>query len=116
MKHVGAALKGATNACIGIATWGIVRNAETLTETCRRCSYGDKIRYGVNTSMVGRGAYLDHNHTHFLLVDDGSKDIYGKEILFRAELEKYIIQKGKCILVFNPIVHGGSEVTDMHGG
>lgn len=30
MKHVGEALKGATKACIGIATWGIVTNLKAL--------------------------------------------------------------------------------------
>lgn len=31
---------------------------------------------------------LDSNHTHFILVDDGSEDKFGKEIEFRANLEK----------------------------
>ena len=39
------------------------------------------------------GAYLDHNHTHFLLVDDGSEGKFGVEIKFRSKLESYISQK-----------------------
>ena len=31
---------------------------------------------------------LDPNHTHFLLVDDGSENAFGKEIEFRAKIEK----------------------------
>jgi hypothetical protein len=30
---------------------------------------------------------LDPNHTHFILVDDGSCGMFGKEIEFRAKLE-----------------------------
>ena len=33
---------------------------------------------------------LDEHHTHFILVDDGSTDKFGKEIELRAKLEKYI--------------------------
>ena len=33
---------------------------------------------------------LDPNHTHFLLVDDGSENAFGKEIEFRAKIEKVI--------------------------
>jgi len=35
--------------------------------------------------------YLDPNHTHFILVDDGSKGEYGKEIELRASLERRVI-------------------------
>lgn len=40
-----------------------------------------------------RGAALDHNHTHFLLVDDGTEGKYGGEIEFRSHLESYISNK-----------------------
>lgn len=36
---------------------------------------------------------LDPNHTHFILVDDGSENQYGKEIEFRSSLE-YELTKG----------------------
>ena len=35
---------------------------------------------------------LDHNHTHFLLVDNGTERKFGEEIAFRTELEQYISQ------------------------
>lgn len=38
---------------------------------------------------------LDHNHTHFLLVDDGTEGKYGGEIEFRSRLESYISTKVK---------------------
>ena len=37
---------------------------------------------------------LDHNHTHFLLVDNGTEKIYGTEIKFRSKIESYISSKG----------------------
>lgn len=45
---------------------------------------------------TGSGAPLDHNHTHFILVDDGTEGKYGGEIEFRTDLERYI--SDNCIL------------------
>jgi hypothetical protein len=39
---------------------------------------------------------LDPNHTHFILVDDGSEGQFGKEIEFRALLEAEL-RKGKSL-------------------
>jgi hypothetical protein len=40
--------------------------------------------------------FLDPNHTHFILVDDGSDSQFGKEIEFRAHLENEL-RKGKSL-------------------
>ena len=47
-----------------------------------------------NTSLDG-GISLDHNHTHFLLVDDGTKNIQASDSLveFQLQLESYISKK-----------------------
>ena len=37
---------------------------------------------------------LDHNHTHFLLVDNGTEGVYGTEIKFRSRIESFISSKG----------------------
>ncbi len=42
---------------------------------------------------------LDPNHTHFILVDDGSCGAYGKEIEFRAKLENEL-RKGKSNIYY----------------
>ncbi len=42
-----------------------------------------------NTDVI-----LDPNHTHFILVDDGSEGQFGKEIEFRAHLEAEL-RKGR---------------------
>ena len=39
---------------------------------------------------------LDPNHTHFILVDDGTEGQFGKEIEFRALLESEL-RKGKSL-------------------
>ena len=38
-------------------------------------------------------AALDHNHSHFILVDNGTKSKFGAEIKFRAGLEHFISDK-----------------------
>jgi hypothetical protein len=43
--------------------------------------------------MLSGTACLDNNHTHFILVDDGTNGKYGKEIAFRASLENVISKR-----------------------
>lgn len=44
--------------------------------------------YSVNRVIKrGQPTSLDPYHTHFLLVDDGTRGKYGAEIRFRAEVE-----------------------------
>ncbi|KAJ7365831.1 Transient receptor putative cation channel sub M member 7 [Desmophyllum pertusum] len=47
----------------------------------------------MTSSMLSEGACLDNNHTHFILVDDGTINKFGGEIKFRASLENCISQK-----------------------
>ena len=46
----------------------------------------------MKNSIEAAGACLDNNHTHFFLVDNGTVNQYGKEIQFRAQLEKQIMK------------------------
>lgn len=39
-------------------------------------------------------AAIDPNHTHFILVDNGTQNKFGVEIKFRSDLESYISNKG----------------------
>ena len=46
-------------------------------------------QYKVNNIIRhGEPVSLNHNHTHFLLVDDGHRNRYGGVADFRAKLEK----------------------------
>uniref|UniRef100_A0A8D3ADL1 Transient receptor potential cation channel, subfamily M, member 2 n=1 Tax=Scophthalmus maximus TaxID=52904 RepID=A0A8D3ADL1_SCOMX len=98
MKHVGQAVrdyalsssstKGQIVA-IGVATWGVIHNRDSLV-----CSEGCfPAHYLGDVSGQGRLSCLDNNHTHFLLVDDGTHGRYGMEIELRSHLEKYISGK-----------------------
>ena len=98
MKHVGEALQGATKACIGIAAWGIVTNASNLVVK-EGVEIGGNNDYQVACSLVHKGAFLDHNHTHHILVDDGSIGKYGVEIPLRSKIEEYIMKEGISLTI-----------------
>ncbi|XP_073330411.1 transient receptor potential cation channel subfamily M member 2 isoform X2 [Pagrus major] len=97
MKHVGQAVrdyalsssKQGEIVAIGVATWGIIHNRDALVhpEGCFPAHYEMDIK------DQGRLSCLDNNHTHFLLVDDGTQGHYGVEIELRSRLEKCIAGK-----------------------
>ncbi|MEQ2238074.1 Transient receptor putative cation channel subfamily M member 2, partial [Ilyodon furcidens] len=97
MRHVGKAVRDyalsnpmqGNIVAIGIATWGVIHNRDVLVhkEGCFPATYK------IETQSQGRMSCLDNNHTHFLLVDDGTNGRYGVEIELRARLEKYISAK-----------------------
>ena len=57
-----------------------------------------------------KGVGLDPNHTHFIFVDDGSTDEFGKEQELRGQIEKKLYtkwvneksdgEKGKLVHIF----------------
>lgn len=98
MKHVGMAVRDYTLSSglmqgqivvIGVAPWGVIHNNETLIhpEGCFPARY--------SLDELGKDSLpcLDINHTHFLLVDDGTHGHYGVEIELRTRLEKHISQQ-----------------------
>ncbi|KAM8934160.1 transient receptor potential cation channel subfamily M member 2 [Pelodytes ibericus] len=100
MKQVGEAVRdfcmGSSNkdneiVTIGIATWGIVHNRNSLI-----CNTGAfPAHYQLDEENQGNLSCLDNNHSHFILVDDGTNGRYGVEILLRAKLEKFISEQTK---------------------
>uniref|UniRef100_A0A3B3YQT6 Uncharacterized protein n=1 Tax=Poecilia mexicana TaxID=48701 RepID=A0A3B3YQT6_9TELE len=96
MMHVGQAVRDcALNntmkrkiVAIGVAPWRVIHNKDKLVneEGCFPA------QYVIDTQGQGNMACLDNNHSHFLLVDDGTNDsdAYGAEIPLRTELEQYI--------------------------
>jgi len=101
MKHVGEALQGATTNvyCIGVATWGIVNERKRLKN--HEKENVPTVDYHVSSSTDTRGACLDNNHSHFILVDKGQVNKYGGEIDLRGKLEQAIcnmqIEKSKLL-------------------
>ncbi|XP_077304778.1 transient receptor potential cation channel subfamily M member 2 [Lithobates pipiens] len=100
MKQVGEAVRdfcvGNSNknnkvVTIGIATWGIVHNRNSLIST----TGAFPAEYQIDEDNQGSLSCLDNNHTHFILVDDGTNGRYGVEITLRAKLEKFISEQTK---------------------
>ncbi|XP_037136394.1 transient receptor potential cation channel subfamily M member 2 [Syngnathus acus] len=109
MKHVGQAVRDYSLSSsmqgqivtIGLATWGVIHNKEVLVNSqgCFPAHYPMDVK--------GRLPCLDNNHTHFLLVDDGTYGRYGVEINLRSRLEKFISEKtlgNKAVGVNIPVV------------
>uniref|UniRef100_A0A4W6FEJ6 Transient receptor potential cation channel, subfamily M, member 2 n=1 Tax=Lates calcarifer TaxID=8187 RepID=A0A4W6FEJ6_LATCA len=124
MKHVGQAVRDYAISsssmqgqivAIGVATWGIIHNRDTLVhpEGCFPA------HYLMDVKDQGRLSCLDNNHTHFLLVDDGTHGRYGVEIELRSQLEKCISGKrignkesGVTIPVVCVVLDGGPGTLD----
>ena len=47
----------------------------------------------MTSSLQIQGSCIDNNHSHFLLVDDGTEGKYGGEIAFRARLQNCLSNK-----------------------
>ncbi|NWX25909.1 TRPM2 protein, partial [Notiomystis cincta] len=100
MKQVGEAVRDFVLSCshkegdivtIGIATWGTVYNRESLI-----CPMGGfPAEYVLDEENQGSLSCLDSNHSHFILVDDGTHGRYGVEIPLRTRLEKFISEQTK---------------------
>ncbi|XP_020739237.2 transient receptor potential cation channel subfamily M member 2 isoform X1 [Odocoileus virginianus] len=76
---------------IGIATWGALHNRESLIHPMG----GFPAEYIMDEEGQGHLTCLDSNHSHFILVDDGTHGRYGVEIPLRTKLEKFISQQTK---------------------
>ncbi|XP_044606850.1 transient receptor potential cation channel subfamily M member 2 isoform X2 [Equus asinus] len=76
---------------IGIATWGTLHNREGLIHP----TGGFPAEYIVDEDGQGHLTCLDSNHSHFILVDDGTHGRYGVEIPLRTKLEKFISEQTK---------------------
>ncbi|OXB58661.1 hypothetical protein ASZ78_003628 [Callipepla squamata] len=100
MKQVGEAVRDFVLSCnykegdivtIGIATWGTVYNRESLI-----CPMGGfPAEYVLDEENQGSLSCLDSNHSHFILVDNGTHGRYGVEIPLRTRLEKFISKQTK---------------------
>ncbi|XP_042315429.1 transient receptor potential cation channel subfamily M member 2 isoform X2 [Sceloporus undulatus] len=99
MKQVGEAVRDFSMSSnfkgeivtIGIATWGTVYNRSSLI-----CPMGSfPAEYVMDEETQGNLSCLDNNHSHFILVDDGTHGKYGVEIPLRTRLEKFISEQTK---------------------
>ncbi|CAB1346825.1 unnamed protein product, partial [Coregonus sp. 'balchen'] len=98
MKHVGQAVRdyilssdsmAGQIVAIGVATWGAIHNRRTLVHPEGRFP----AHYSLDMQSQGNLSCLDNNHSHFLLVDDGTHGCYGVEVELRSRLERLISQQ-----------------------
>ncbi|XP_041464047.1 transient receptor potential cation channel subfamily M member 3-like isoform X2 [Lytechinus variegatus] len=93
---------------IGIAPWGVLNSRESLIGQ-------DAVRpYHSVACPVSKGFKLNSHHTHFLLVDNGTVDQYGCEMLVRRKFEKYLstqhVNARRQVPVVSVVVEGGANV------
>ncbi|XP_037380756.1 transient receptor potential cation channel subfamily M member 2 isoform X1 [Talpa occidentalis] len=93
MKQVGEAVRASSMSCsegdvvtIGVATWGSIHGRESLVHP----EGSFPAEYTVDEEGQGDLTCLDSNHSHFILVDDGTHGQYWAEIELRTSLEKFI--------------------------
>ncbi|XP_036094011.1 transient receptor potential cation channel subfamily M member 2 isoform X3 [Rousettus aegyptiacus] len=100
MKQVGKAVRDSSLSSghddgdvvtIGIATWGVVHNREGLVHP----EGSFPAEYVMDEEGQGHLTCLDNNHSHFILVDDGTHGRYGIEIPLRTRLEKFMSEQTK---------------------
>ncbi|KAK7491216.1 hypothetical protein BaRGS_00017487, partial [Batillaria attramentaria] len=115
--HIQATGDPEGNQCValGIASWGVIANSLALD------GEGDMGLFPANYSIEDiiedrKRTALDHNHTHFLLVDDGTEGLYGREIEFRSKLESYISSKVETGVTEVQSVHVPSVLIVVEGG
>ncbi|XP_072021882.1 transient receptor potential cation channel subfamily M member-like 2 [Amphiura filiformis] len=93
MKYVGEAVRDYQMVrryedvvAIGIITWGTLKQQRQLID--------DRGKYPAHLSTRKHndknGVFLDPNHTHFILVDDGTKGKFGAGLSLRVKLEEMI--------------------------
>ncbi|KAL5247829.1 hypothetical protein ACHWQZ_G019650 [Mnemiopsis leidyi] len=99
MKYVGEAVRsysGSNVTAIGIATWGIIKNKENLLKPTKKKEKKKLVfDYPTKAPTAPSEAYMDPNHSHFLLVDDGTQHKYGVEIAMRGAVEAAICEHYK---------------------
>ena len=59
-----------------------------------------KRSYYPGSWLTDTRTYLEHNHTHFILVDNGTVDDVDSDVRFRQELERYIMTETGGTLVY----------------
>ncbi|CAF0911252.1 unnamed protein product [Rotaria sp. Silwood1] len=93
---------------IGCSKWGATRNREALI--LKKPSINSNIDVSINTSKNEKGQQdLEPNHTHFLLLDDGT--YYGYDMgdyrtRFVTEVSKY---NGANVPIVTIVVEGGPD-------
>lgn len=92
MKLVGESVKEASYGSrnpvvtIGITPWGCIQNRDQLVNDEGKGRW--PAIYRLEREQNNYESYLDPNHSHFILYDDGTQHQYGAEIEFRTKLDE----------------------------
>ncbi|VDI29890.1 Hypothetical predicted protein [Mytilus galloprovincialis] len=105
--------------CIGIAPWGYVKNRNCLTDhTITVEGKFDKIAEYLTSNVIehAKPVPLNSDHTHFIFVDDGYRNLYRGVAKFRARFEKKLSDPkgkgGEGITVVLIVVEGGRDAIE----
>uniref|UniRef100_A0A8C5PWT9 Transient receptor potential cation channel subfamily M member 8 n=1 Tax=Leptobrachium leishanense TaxID=445787 RepID=A0A8C5PWT9_9ANUR len=98
MKYIGQVVRDNTISrgseenviAIGIAAWGMISNRETLIRSNNDSEEDYIAHYFMDEKKKDPLYCLDNNHTHFILVDNGSQGHPTIEAELRSSLEKLI--------------------------
>nr|XP_027237710.1 transient receptor potential cation channel subfamily M member 2-like [Penaeus vannamei] len=75
--------------CLGVLPWGFVRDRHLLLNS--DLNEFEEVRYKVQErTSQDEPTSLDGDHTHFLMVDDGTRDHFNGTVNFRTRLEEAI--------------------------
>nr|XP_039250494.1 transient receptor potential cation channel subfamily M member-like 2 isoform X2 [Styela clava] len=125
MKHVGKAVESYETIkqdrkrviTIGIAPWGAIfgneklvnMNTEQNDSMIQPPKVYDSDMTKLNQNETKQFTTLDDNHSHFILVDNGStgESSYGTEIELRAKLEEKIKKENSNVRIVCVVVQGG---------
>ncbi|KAL3836240.1 hypothetical protein ACJMK2_021679 [Sinanodonta woodiana] len=95
------------NVIIGIAPWGVIHNRTALES--KEGSWPAK--YGTTGTCNSKERFLDPDHSHYILVDDGTQHKLDIEIPFRMRLEREMVQMktdtGNDVLIVTVVIGGG---------
>ncbi|CAC5368004.1 TRPM3 [Mytilus coruscus] len=102
---------------LGVPTWGAVAGNESLDgdDDLKDGLFPAVYNKHLVESATGKKVPLDHNHTHFILVDDGTDCKFGGEIEFRSKLEGHISQQ-ECDPESETCVHVPVVMIIVEGG
>ena len=101
---------------IGIATWGSIKGKEALIPPVDYTPESNS-DFEAQYEKPLKGIGLDPNHTHFIFVDDGSINQFGKEQALRGEFESALCkndvpEKRTKVPIVCIMVEGGPGTID----
>ena len=90
---------------IGIANWGTIAFRKDLERSKINRNNDRYVVYFSNRKIEEKSVSLNPNHSHFLLVDDGSINEFGRAFKFRNDLIELLMKKYSNLVYL--VIEGG---------